>query len=441
MLGRLPVLRRLLVTTGGVASLRAAGVLVQYGLNIYLAQLLPATEISSFWLCTTIVILTYWVAGFGFQSGAVRFLPGYLEDRDYARARGFGWALLGATTVGPMAVWLAAAALLPLVDHPDSPVLSAHLTPSGVLLVCSCLMGGLSEMIRATHRPVASLVAPTVLVPALTLAAVVLFVEPDDLSATTLLWLSAASALVGCIFQAIVLAILPETSKARTAAPRFDVRVWVSRSAALGVFALLWNLSQTIDFLVVGASLPAEEVAIYGALLKVLAAQHLLSSTIMSAAGSRLSQLVVARSPDLKSEVEHISVLLTGGMAAVFLFFVISGDYLLQLFGPQFRSGHSVLCILSFGLVVRSAFGPCEALLMYADRSRATIVGSTVGSAITAITSFILAPLLGIGAVAVVTVASFLAVYAYFYLCVRKALGLDPSIVAVIMSKRSVPRQ
>lgn len=423
-------LRRTGIAAGGLISIRLGSVLAQFGMNVYLARLLPADQIAAYWLCTTTISVLSYIAGFGYQAGAIRFLPGYFKQRDFARARRFVIELLVMTCCGPVLFTALAWLGHPLVQWAGASLDKGLILPSASLLLPTCLLAGLSEIIRACHRPVKSMVVPSLIVPASTLLLVLSFSHYQNLTAALLLYLGGAVTGTGCILQFLLFSRQQEARATRGVAASAGQAEWFRKSLALGIFGLAWNLSQTIDFLLGGALLPSDSVAAYGAAVKLLAAQHLVSSTLTIAAGSHIAEKIVNRDPDLRAEAASLSLLLAGGMLGCFLTFLIFGRQFLDLFGPDFRSAYGVLIVLSLGLWLRSLLGPCEALLSYADRTADIITGTLLICFLSMGGIWAFTPRFGAIGIALASTASFLCVWLALYGRVRVLLGFDPSALS-----------
>ncbi len=430
MLGWQSILRRLALAASWLITLRLASAVSQYATNIYLARILPAHETSDYWLCTTIVALAAYLAGFGYQAGAIRFLPAYLQQRDYAHARGYVQQLLWMTTLGPLCMAALALVAAGVWSSLIAPLPVGLMIASASLLLPTCLTLGLTEVIRATHRPVLSLVVPSLVLPVALLITVTVAAQLTELTAAALLYIGAAVYGIGAILQALIAQRLPEAAEFAPTQALFLTWDWLRRCLGLGTFGLTWNLSQTVDFLVVGARQSTEQVAIYGAVVKVLAAQHLLSSTLMVAAGSHIAAKLASRDTNIQHEVASLSALLAAAMLGSTALFLVFGDTLLGLFGAKFRQGYLVLCVLSAGLSFRALLGPCEALLTYGDREREVVVASLVTCLLTASGGWLLIDALGSLGVALAAVLAFAITWTTLYIRARRLMGFDPSVYA-----------
>ncbi|MGH8603020.1 MAG: hypothetical protein ACREXR_09705, partial [Gammaproteobacteria bacterium] len=97
--------------------LRASGAILVYFTQVLFARWLGATELGSYVLALSWLLILSYVASFGFPFTALRFVPQDMVNRQYGRVRGFvrrGRQIVG---LGGLAVSGIASATVLLVDH------------------------------------------------------------------------------------------------------------------------------------------------------------------------------------------------------------------------------------------------------------------------------------------------------------------------------------
>ncbi len=361
-----------LVAQGARGALVAQGMGLGLGyvLHVALAQWMDVVGygIYTYVLAWTSVFTLF--AAAGFPLSVVRFVPAYEAGQQWGLLRGFmRWStqrvvLLG--SVGALGFSLGA------WGWASSSYRSTLVVGGGLILV-NALFHLLSGMLKSVHRiTLAHALTALRHVGVLVLGVLVVSIggglTPVVAVALTVAAISMAG--LGCV------PVLWRSLPAEVAAtpPRYETTHWWRISLSLfgvGGFALV--LHQT-DLLMVGSLLGPEEAGLYAAASRTALLVNLIPFAIAAAADPMVARLhaqddVPALQALTKATTRWAFGLALGVGGAV----VLTGGWILLLFGEGFATAYPVLVVLAGGHVVQTAVGIAGSLLNLTGHQRISL--------------------------------------------------------------------
>lgn len=347
-------------------GLRIGGAGLAFGLQVLLARLLggePFGVYSAVWIW--VLVLGHTAAG-GFGETVVRFLPRHQVRGQVPLARGFLLVGTVTTLAISLALALGAALLILLFSHR----INAGTLPA-LLLACAALplfaaQDWLEGIARALGRDTLAL-APTYILRPVATGAALLAALALGLPGTAEVAIAASliALLASTLWQSLgVLRALRAAGLSPDGARRTRTKGWVRASLPFMLVLGLDQLGSYADMLALGLLAAPGEVAVYFAAAKVMSIAGLVPYAAAMVVGRQFALAHATADKARLREAARDAALwsLVGSLAAV-LGLALLGRPLLDLFGPGFSAGYSVLLILGAGLVARSAAGQAEEML------------------------------------------------------------------------------
>lgn len=192
--------------------------------------------------------------------------------------------------------------------------------------------------------------------------------------------------------------------------------------AGLFAVAVLW-----LDTLLIGALGSIQDAGLYAAATRYLALGAFASQAVIQAIGPTISELLTRRDRDSARTVYRAGT--AWGMAIgwpVYLMLAVFAPAVLSIFGPGYVQAQHVLTILGLTMLVATAVGPVDVVLLMAGRSTWNLVNTAAAVALNIALNLFLIPRLGITGAAIAWSASILTNNLAPLIQVRTLLHLDP---------------
>ncbi len=209
---------------------------------------------------------------------------------------------------------------------------------------------------------------------------------------------------------------------------------WMWLTVAVPIFVVegFFNLLTNVDILVVGGLMQPERVAIYFAAVKTMALVHFVYFSVRAGSAQRFSQYYAAGDDARLSAFVRDTLRWTFWPSLVMVgVLIITGRWLLAMFGPSFVEGYPVIFILSVGLLLRASIGPAETLLIMAGQQGITAVVYAATFFLNVSLNFLLIPHLGINGAAVATTIALAAETLVLWVVVFGRMSINCSILTV----------
>ena len=362
-------------------TIRIISAFIAYVSQVFIARWLGTHEYGVFvWVWVAAVI---WggLACLGFPSAVVRFIPQYKvsgED-DLLRGIAFGSRLYSVIT----ATIIAAIGIIITYLFEDS-ITSIYVLPLFLGAICLPMLA-LAEVQDGVSRAfnwVDIALNPTYLVrPVLILAtmagALAYGWEP---TAATALTASIVATWITSIGQMLVLNRRLKTN-IPAGAKKLQPKIWIAVALPIFLVEGFFTLLTNVDILIAGAYLPPEKVAVYFAAVKTLALVHFVYFAVKAGAAHRYSQYFASGDKNRFSAFVQDTVKWTFWPSLVMgMLLLLTGKFLLSLFGQEFAAGYPLLFILVIGIIARATIGPAESVLNMAGQQNicAAVYGVTL---------------------------------------------------------------
>jgi O-antigen/teichoic acid export membrane protein len=440
------VKRRLL--SGGVWALGGwvTAAVMALASSTLLARLLSPAELGTFFLAYSVVGLCTAVGALGLIKAIVRFVAESVGLHQYVRTRrairlALGFGSLGAFVVGLSYLLFGGRLAASLFD---SPALAAVAGVTAGWIVVSILQGIMVETFRGFHDIRLSITLGGVpngngilTSGLLSLMLLMLLLSRGEANLATVMLLAAtsgaASALLAGFFLRRRVNSLPQgASGAHIRASEIMHVAWPLMITNVALLALaqstLW---------IVGAFLPQEEVALYGAAyrLTVYVGFPLLIANMVT---PPLIAEMHAQSRTRELEQTLRTIATTAGIPAflVLTAFVLFGEPIMGLlFGDYYREAGVLLSLLSLGQIVNVAVGSCQQALMMTGNQVSLMVVALVTSLLMVAGGIWSVQHYGVTGVAAIAAAGLILQSTMVLLVARKKLGIWTHVFLTKLSR------
>lgn len=337
--------------------------------HVLFARLIGQFDYGIYAFIWVLVVIFGNLSCLGYHTTLIRFLPLYERGNLQGLYRG----LLFSSKLVAIGVASTVAVIgLILLQTFGEEIGSYYLIPSALALLTLPLIA-LGDMLDGTARangwPLVAmqytyLVRPILVIVAMVLA-IALGAEP---SATAAMQAAFIATLITTLVQ---LNAVQRRLGHRNPRPEiaYQHRQWLNFALPMFFIDGIGFLLTNADVIIVGLYLPPDQVAIYFAAAKTIVLMQFVFFAVKAAAGPRFAKLIAdGNSTELKDAARQIARWSFWPSLAMGLLLLITGPWLLSLFGKGFAVGYSLIFILFFGFLIKSAIGPTETLLNMAGK-------------------------------------------------------------------------
>jgi O-antigen/teichoic acid export membrane protein len=164
-----------------------------------------------------------------------------------------------------------------------------------------------------------------------------------------------------------------------------------------------------LSTLLLGALRSTHEAGVYAASTRYLVAGTMLGVAVQQVLGPQLSELLARERRDRASSVYQTATCWLVLMNwPIYLTLIIFGLPLLGLFGPGFSGGQVVLAILASTMLLATAIGPVDVVLLMGGRSSWNLLNTIAALTANLALNLLLTPRLGLAGAAIAFAASIL---------------------------------
>lgn len=397
---------------GRESALTFGGIVVNAGIAFVVTWLiargLGAGATGSFFLLTSLFMITTSIIGLGSDTGLVRSLSRAraTDETDELRPT-VGIALRPVIVLGLLLTVGLLVAADPLAERlvPGTEAAST-LRLLALALVPAALTGILLAGSRGLGRIRTYTVVQNLFVPISRLALVSAAVAVLG-TTWSVVWAWAIPLFVAATIAALALRrqllaeagpAAPLTAAERTALSR---RLW-SFSLPRGGSVILERALDWADVLLVIALLGPHAGGIYGVVTRIVQAGNMLEAALRIVLGPRLST-AIAKEDHTRAEYlyRQVTQLLILGSWPFYLSVAVFADVLLGLFGPEFTSGALALVVLASAMALKNTAGALQTVLLMAGRSTWQLRNKAIQLVVLLSLAVLLVPLWGLSGAAV----------------------------------------
>jgi len=182
-----------------------------------------------------------------------------------------------------------------------------------------------------------------------------------------------------------------------------------------------------LSTLLLGALRSTDEAGVYAASTRYLVAGTMLGVAVQQVMGPKLSELLAREQRHRAASVyQTASCWLVVLNWPIYLTLVIFGVPLLELFGSGFTDGQVVLTILASTMLLATAVGPVDVVLLMGGRSSWNLLNTIAALTANLVLNLLLTPRLGLAGAAIAFAASILLNNLLPLAQVWRLLGLHP---------------
>lgn len=406
------------VARSGIANLIGAayGAAVNLGLLVLIARSMSTHDAGVVFATTSLFVLVEAAARLGVDVSIVHFLAGArARDREADVVRYLRTGLVPVVAVGAVAALALAvaapailAAVLRQASVPHSRALMAALA-AGIPVAAAYDVAVAGTRGLGAVRPTVAL--ERVLRPTLQVlfvgAALALGGGPVAVVSAWVAPYVVAAALGGLWLRRL----LPDGAvRADAEGPAEPAAFW-SFTLPRGLAAIAQIALQRLDILLVAAMRGAAAAAVYTAATRFVVVGQLGNQAISYAVQPRLAGLVAVRDLDSARKLFRLStVWLVAITWPLFLVVAVAAPLILDILGPGYHSGHTVMLLLAGAMLVGSASGLVDIVLITLGKTRWNLADTAGAFAINVTLNLILIPRFGISGAALAWTVSIVAV-------------------------------
>jgi O-antigen/teichoic acid export membrane protein len=217
------------------------------------------------------------------------------------------------------------------------------------------------------------------------------------------------------------------------ARPTFQTRTWLRTASVVLLIELFVNYLPEISIVVVGAQLPADEVAIFSAALRTVSIISFGIAAVTTIVAPHIAHLYALR------DMAALQRLVTRATTMMFLpsiaclgILIVLGDDALDLFGDHFHTGYTPMIVLGAVQLVTSAIGPVMTLVVVSGNYTRCLPAFACAILACVILNTLVVPYYGVMGAAAVYCAVTLGWTMALRVLVVRHIGVEPSLVSLV---------
>ncbi len=366
-------------------------------------------DAGEFFVAISLFAIVQGSCSFGAETGFQYFIPTMSVPDARRLIRVVATASLIVGLAVATVVWLTARPLGELLGEGDVSEGTENVVRTVAVLLP---FAGLYELtmgaLRASDRVFLSVGVDRIIRPILQIGLMLAVAFSDGgSSALVLAW--ATPFVVAAIVASALLIVLPP----RTAShEHLEVpqRVFWHYTAPRSIARIAQTLTQRLDVVILAAVYPLEEVAVYGTVSRCMIAGVFVATALRQTVQPRLRRLIV---DDDRVGVKNMYGASTTWLVLVtwpvYLTMIAFAPLVMRVFGPEYERGAPALVLLCCAMLVASACGLVDVVLLMLGRSWLSTINVLVALALNVSLNLILAPRFGMMGSATAWVVAILA--------------------------------
>ncbi len=424
----------------GSLVVKVGAAVVGLGSQVALAKLLGAEVFGQYVFVVSWVMLLLTFAIVGFDVASVRFVASYHGQSEFGKLRGFlrrsnQFVLLASLlTAASMALvsWLFSSLMSTSLFHTF--LIGAILLPLVALLhLCAFQLRGLKKIVQG-EGPL------NVLRPLLIAVAVVMLVfvvRAERLYASNVMLINVAVTLPLLLLTVFLLGRAVPNASQHTGV-EYNTRQWLGTAGSMFLLSSLAHMHARIDVMMVGILVNTTDAGVYKVAVDLAALVTFGLMSVNIIAGPMISELhTQARSAELQRVVRFAAF---GGCAVAVVavpMLLFGGKWILGFFGAEFTRAYPALAIICVGQIASVISGPVGWILNMTGHHRQAVAITTVSLVTNVLLNVMLIPRFGIVGAAMATAVTATFQNLMMFLCVKKRLKIDPSLLLTFASWRT----
>jgi O-antigen/teichoic acid export membrane protein len=410
-------------------AVKGTGLFALFGMNAVLARVMGVEAFGHFAFVSSAVLVMSLLARQGMDSGALRLIPAYVADQQWGLLNGLiHWMLKWVLAVSVGLSVLTLGAIVAFRELVPNDLFEPALWGI-VLLPVVTMMHQTQYILRSRGWMVRGQVQDFLWRPLGIGFLVVLFWFFDrPVSGQDALAFSVGITLVGLLFGWRWLRKSMPAS-VHSAPQVYRQAKWRRISLPLLFVAGANILLTQIDILMLGVFHTTDASGIY-TIASRLAAMSIFATIALGSFGAPLMAELYSQNKleDLARIVTTMARVAFACLVPAVIFFIVAGEWILSLFGPEFVSAYMPLMVLMAGQALAACFGASAMVLTMTEHENAAarvLVASVVANVIL---NGLLIPLYGMMGAAIATALTTAVPVAAMSFLVRKRIGLNSTI-------------
>jgi O-antigen/teichoic acid export membrane protein len=424
-----------------VFFVRIISAFLAFILQVFLARWMGSEQYGIFVLVWVVIVMLGAISCLGLQTAVIRFITEYKAKNDFKRLNGI---LLAAPGIAVLVSVTAAVLMFIILFLFADKITANYVLPLYLALVCLpfLTLEEIQEGIaRSFDMPLTAIGPAFIIRPAgilITMAFAYLLGFPAN--AATALSSAVIATFIATIIQSLMLWLrISKLHKAKFPVLKlinllgdsqidikFQFRYWISVSLpiflASGFYGFLFNS----DVVLIGLMLGPDAVAFYYAALKSLALVHFVHFAFRAASAHHFSRFYSDNNiQGLSDYANKIARWTFWPTLAIAVIMILTGKYILMLFGAGFAEAQNLLIILALGIVLRASIGPIDALLAMTGQQSVAMWVLAITLLSNIILNVSLIPHYGILGAAIATSCAMFIETAFLYIAVSRKLGIS----------------
>lgn len=411
-------------------GIRVASAGIAFVSQVFLARWVGAFEFGIFAYVWVWVFILGTLSTIGFNTSVLRFIPDYRDKKQFSLLRG----LVGASRITVVGVATLLAVLgVSLLLTIDGLVSDYYIVP--LILGAICLpMFALTDVQDGISRTFGwidlALAPPYIARPLLLLILfAVAILSGAEASGKTAVLAMIGATWIAAVGQTILLTKRLDR-EIEPAKKTYDYGFWLKISLPIMMVDGFYLLMTHTDVVVLNLFLTPTDVAVYYATVKTTSLISFVYFAVVAAQMHKFSSLHAAGKTDQLNSLlrESITWIFWPSVLACSVILAL-GLPLLNLYGPEFSRGYSVMAILAVGLLVRASFGPLEFVLNVLGQQKSSAIVLFTAVVINIGLNFLLIPRFGLEGAATATTLTVVYVCCLLFAVAKIRLGLHPFII------------
>jgi O-antigen/teichoic acid export membrane protein len=406
-------------------AIRVASAAIAFVSQIILARLMGEFEYGIFAFVWVIVVLAGNLSCLGFHTSVIRFLPQHRAEGDLAAARGLHYTARIFSLISASVLAVIGFLFLRLFAG----TFEAYWTAPLFLALFTLPMIALGDVLDGTARAsgwTMTALSPTFLIrPTLILLFMVCAVWLGaSETAVTAMEAALAATYVTTLLQYIRMRRRLRGAYGRGAL-RLRPAVWLGYSLPVFLVDGIGFLLTNADVVVVGITMPPDQVAVYFAAAKTIVLVQFVAFAVKAAAAPRFAAILAGSDTSALAAFAGQTARWSFWPALVIgLAILLVGEHLLALFGPAFTAGYWLLPVLFAGILTKALVGPGEVLLSMAGRQKLCVLIYAAVLAIAITLNILLIPRYGLGGAAMATACAMMVEALLLHIALRLTLDI-----------------
>jgi len=416
-------------------SIRVASAGIAFASQVFLARWVGAFEFGIFAYVWVWVFILGSLSTCGLNTSVLRFIPDYRENSQFNLLRGFIFASrMGVVSIATLLA-LGGVGLLLAVEGLVSDYYIVPLILGAICLPMFALTD-LQDGISRTFSWIDLALAPPYIIRPLLLLILfaIAILSGAEASGKTAILAMIGATWIAAVGQTFLLNARLDTEIA-PAGKSYDYGFWIKISLPIMMVDGFYILMTHTDIVVLNLFLTPKDIAIYYAAVKTTSLISFVYFAVVAAQMHKFSSLHAA------GKTEQLHALLKQSVTWIFWPSLLAcavilalGLPLLNLYGPEFSTGYSVMLILAIGLVVRASCGPLEFVLNVLGQQKYSAMVLFSAVLINIGLNFALIPHFGLEGAAAATTLTVAYVCGLLFAVAKFRLGLHPFIIGTSVS-------